>query len=121
MTTAYGAGHDLETVVRPAPRAPRVLTVRHGHRPLHLWHRRLVLGALLGGAMAGALLGVAWALRAGLELPLDALRAYGIGAAAGAAAGLALGAVLSAALGLTERYVLPQRVAARRRWVRYRR
>jgi hypothetical protein len=88
---------------------------------MHLWHRRLVLGALLGGAMAGALLGAAWALGVARQEPLEALQAYGVGAAVGAAAGLLLGAVLGAALGLVERYLLPQRVLARRTWVSYRR
>lgn len=122
MTTSAYRGHGLRPVVVRAPAAPRRVTVLHGHRHLRLWHGRVVLGSVIGGAMAGALLGVAWTVSTlGTGQPAEALKAYGFGALAGAAAGLLLGLVLSAVVGLVERYLLPNRVAARGTWVRYRR
>lgn len=122
MTTSAHRVPGLRAWVVRAPSGPRVVRVVHGHRHLRLWHRRLVLGALLGGAMAGALLGVVWAVRTvGTSDPLLALQAYGIGAGAGATAGTVLGILLSVLAGMLDRYVRPQRVPVRRAWVRYRR
>lgn len=117
MTTSAYHGPAF---VRRVSTGPRVVTVRHGHRHLRLWRRRLVLGAVLGGAMAGALLGVTWSIRVlGTSQPLQSLEAYGIGAVAGASAGLLLGVLLSVLVGLVSRFLLPNRVPARRTWVQH--
>ena len=122
MTTSAYRGPSFRRAVVRAPAGPRRVTVVHGHRHLRLWRRRVVLAAAIGGAMIGALLGVAWSIRAlGTWQPLASLEAYGIGAGAGLVAGLVFGVLLSALLGLVDRYLLPNRVPASRTWVRYRR
>jgi hypothetical protein len=88
---------------------------------LRWWRARLVLGATIGGAMAGALLGVAQGYLALGPVPVGLLQAYGAGAGVGASLGLLLGLATSLLLGLLDRYVLPQVVPTRRVWVRYRR
>ena len=122
MTTSAHRGPRLRGHVVRVPSAPAVVTVVHGQRHLRLWRRRVVVGALIGGAMLGALLAVVWSVRElGASQPVVSLRAYGIGAATGAAAGLVVGVLLSVLYGLVERYLLPNKVLARRTWVRYRR
>jgi len=98
-----------------------VLRLVGGSAPLRWWHGRVVLGATIGGAMLGALVGVVQGYLAVGVAPLRLLEAYGAGAGFGTAVGLLLGLGLSCGLGLLDRYVLPQRVAARPLWVRYRR
>jgi hypothetical protein len=53
--------------------------------------------------------------------PRALLEAYGATAGVGAALGLVAGLGIGLLLGLLDRYVLPQSVAARPVWVRYRR
>lgn len=122
MTAAAHRGPSFRSVVLRAPTGPRVVTVRHAHRRLRLWRRRIVLGSALGGAMVGALLGVGLSIRElGTSQPLQSLTAYGIGAGAGLVAGLLLGVLLSVLFGLIDRYLLPHRVPTDRTWVRHQR
>ena len=122
MTTVAPAGREVRVDgVRAVRRGPDRVKVLHGRARLRWWHGRLALGATIGGAMLGALAAVVQALvQQGAE-PLALLEAYGAGAGLGAATGLVLGLLLSLVLGVAERYVLPQVVQRRRRWVRYRR
>lgn len=121
MTTAGYGPHLRRASARPVRQAPTRLTLRHGHRRLHWWHGRLVLGAAIAGAMVGAVLGVADAVISNQLAPVEAMRHYGIGAGLGLLVGLAVGVVLSLLVALTTRYLLPQSVRPRRVWVRYRR
>lgn len=121
MTTARYGPHLRRASIRPVRSAPARLTLRHGHRRLHWWHGRLVLGATIAGAMVGAVLGVADAVVRNQLAPEQAMRHYGIGAGAGLLAGLAVGLLLTLLVALTARFVLPQSVRPRRLWVRYRR
>lgn len=98
-----------------------VLRLVGGSARLRWWHGRLVLGATLLGAMAGALAGVAQGYLAAGVVPVRLLEAYGAGAGLGTSVGLVLGLVASLLLGLLDRYVRPQRVPARPVWIRYRR
>lgn len=120
-TTHRLHGLALEEV-RAAPAAhPRVRVVGGPVPPLRWWHARLVLGATIGGAMAGALLGVVQGYLAVGLVPVRLMEAYGATAGFGASLGLLLGLGLSLVVGLVDRHVRPQTVPARRVWVRYRR
>ena len=121
MTTAtHGGGLLLTSVQQVRPPRSR-LRVVGGSAPLQWWHRRVVLAATVLGAMAGALLGVTQGyLQFGIA-PVALLEAYGAGAGLGTSVGLVAGLALSLLLGLADRYLLPQPVARRALWVRYRR
>ena len=121
MTTATHHGAVLLTSVQQVRPARSRLRLVGGSAPLRWWHGRLVVAATLLGAMAGALLGVAQGyLEAGVA-PVALLEAYGAGAGLGTSVGLVVGLALSLLLGLADRYLLPQPVARRPLWVRYRR
>ena len=122
MTTAAHPGTGLQLAAVQAVRGPRRrLRVVGGSAPLRWWRGRLVLGATLLGAMAGALLGVAQGYLAVGVAPVALLESYGAGAGLGTSVGLVLGLLVSVMLGLLDRYVLPQSVRPRAVWVRYRR
>lgn len=106
--------------VRRLRTAPHRLRLVGGSFPLRWWRARLVLGATLAGAMAGALLGVAQGYLAVGVAPVALLEAYGAGAGLGTSVGLVLGLAVSLGLGLLDRYVLAQRRPARPLWVRHR-
>ena len=121
MTTATHSGGVVLTSVQEV-RPPRSrLRLVGGSAPLRWWHRRLVLAATLLGAMAGALLGVAQGYLQSGAAPVALLEAYGAGAGLGTSVGLVTGLGLSLLVGLADRYLLPQPVARRPLWVRYRR
>lgn len=120
-TTAYDGTHVTRDAVRAVPRMSRRLRVVGGSARLRWWRGRLVLGCTLAGAMLGALFGVAQVVLAEGFVPVRALESYGAGAGLGTSVGLVFGLVLGLLLGLADRYLLPQSVAARPVWVRYRR
>ena len=117
------AAHPLTVAeVRAAPAAHRRVRVVGGPVPrLRWWHARLVLGATIGGAMAGALLGVVQGYLAVGLVPVRLLEAYGAAAGFGASVGLVLGLGLSLLVGLVDRHLRPAAVPVRQVWVRYRR
>ena len=122
MTTAAHDGQRLRVAgVRPVSQPSGRLRVVGGSGRLHWWHFRLTLGLTLAGAMLGALSGVALTFLSEGVAPRALLEAYGATAGLGAAIGLVLGLLLGLMLGLLDRYVLPQSVASRPLWVRYRR
>lgn len=121
MTTAMHPGLLELTDVREVRTSRSRLRLVGGSAPLRWWHGRLVLAATLLGAMAGALLGVTQGYLASGVAPLALLEAYGAGAGLGTSVGLLAGLALSLLLGLADRYLLPQPVARRPLWVRYRR
>ena len=118
-TTAFHGRRLHRAAVRPVQSPRRRLRVRGGHPHLRWWHRRVVLGFTLAGAMTGALAGVVLGyLREGM-VPFALLQSYGLGALLGAGVGLLLGLVMSLLLGLIDRYVRPQSVQPRPEWVLY--
>jgi MFS family permease len=120
-TTAYGGDELRMASVRPVHLASRRLRVVGGSGRLRWWRGRLVLGFTLAGAMIGALYGVVQTYLAEGIAPMEALEAYGAGAGLGTSIGLVVGLLLAVVLGLADRYLLPQAVAPRPLWVRYRR
>ena len=121
MTTAMHPGLLELTDVREVRTSRSRLRLVGGSAPLRWWHGRLVLAATVLGAMAGALLGVTQGYLASGIAPVALLEAYGAGAGLGTSVGLLTGLALSLLLGLADRYLLPQPVARRPLWVRYRR
>lgn len=121
-TSAHHLHGPLLAEVRAAPAGRRRVRVSGGARPRLLWwHGRLVLGATIGGGMAGALLGVVQGFVAVGLLPVRLLEAYGAGAGFGASLGLVAGLGLSLVMGVADRCAGAQVVPARRVWMRYRR